>query len=472
LVLSVSSTITLVLTCALLYFDYREELKGMEANFKLIETTYLGGFASALWNFDQGLMEVLAAGVLKVPGVIGVEIREKDRVTLKVGEPGDRHAVDQSFDLLFKRNAEDPGTDVGTARVWMDLDAVYFRVWQKAGTILVSQFVKTFLVSIFILLVLKIILTQHLSRMKTHLLNFADLRKDYEPLQLRRSNKYQDEIRSLQDSINHMQSLAQKNFRELAELNSNLEKTVEDRSQIISQQQQQLLLASKLSALGEMAGGIAHEINSPLAIISLLAEQSKKTPGIDPKVIEIQNKILSTVNRIGKITSGMRFLARDSSNEQLTKVSAKSLLEETLAFCSFKLASTGVDLRVEAEDDAMIPCRPVQISQVLMNLIGNAIDSIENLPEKWIRISFEKTETQFRILVTDSGGGIPDEIAEKILMPFFTTKEVGKGTGLGLSISHTIMSSHQGRLYYNKQSKNTQFVIELPLVAELNKSAA
>ncbi len=111
--------------------------------------------------------------------------------------------------------------------------------------------------------------------------------------------------------------------------------------------------------------------------------------------------------------------------------------------------------------------RPTQISQVLLNLLNNSFDAIEERAEKWIRVRFEINSNKkiLIIKVTDSGDGIPNEIVHKMMNPFFTTKDIGKGTGLGLSISKGIIEEHGGHLIYNAQSKNTEFVVELPILA-------
>ena len=107
-----------------------------------------------------------------------------------------------------------------------------------------------------------------------------------------------------------------------------------------------------------------------------------------------------------------------------------------------------------------------QISQVLLNLLNNAHDAIKELGEnpKWIQIDVHKKDEKYiQLSVTDCGHGIPKQHLNKIMQPFFTTKEVGKGTGLGLSISSEIIKNHGGSLTYDAQSKHTRFVIELPM---------
>jgi signal transduction histidine kinase len=109
-----------------------------------------------------------------------------------------------------------------------------------------------------------------------------------------------------------------------------------------------------------------------------------------------------------------------------------------------------------------LECRPTQITQVLLNLLNNARDAAEESEERWVQLDVTELADWIRISVTDSGKGIPVEIREKIMSPFFTTKAVGKGTGLGLSITKSIVDSHRGTLILDEESVQTRFVIELP----------
>lgn len=108
--------------------------------------------------------------------------------------------------------------------------------------------------------------------------------------------------------------------------------------------------------------------------------------------------------------------------------------------------------------------RPAQLSQVILNLISNAVDAIMHQPEKWVELKITLQNEMIIFSVTDSGNGIPKEVAEKIMQPFFTTKEIGKGTGLGLSISKGIVEDHQGKFYYDENCKNTRFCVEIPII--------
>ena len=238
--------------------------------------------------------------------------------------------------------------------------------------------------------------------------------------------------------------------------------------QLIHDQQAKMITSAKMSSLGEMASGIAHEINNPLAIIYGKAWQLKKLHA-DGKlgheqISEGLDQIEKTADRIAKIIRGLRSFSRNSEADPMQPFKVSSLIEETLELCRERFRSKGITISTELLSDPLTEGRATQIGQILSNLLLNSYDAIENLPDKWVKIKVEEADAKLKISVTDSGSGIAPEVAEKIMQPFFTTKEVGKGTGLGLSISLGIAQEHKGRLIYNPKCANTQFVLELPLL--------
>lgn len=240
--------------------------------------------------------------------------------------------------------------------------------------------------------------------------------------------------------------------------------------------QQALMQSAKLSSLGEMAGGIAHEVNTPLAIICLLASRTQKMLKLNPIPTEDINekliKIEATGYRISKIVKGLLAFSRNTDKEPWTETSLAQTITDALSLCNEKLKNSQIQFNMRIESDLSVYCVSTQISQVILNLLQNAHDAIQDLPQKWIRIELEKFESQAKITVTDSGCGINPYILDKIMQPFFTTKETGRGSGLGLSISKGIAEKFKGRLYYNLDQGHTSFVLELPLLESIsNKSA-
>ncbi len=245
----------------------------------------------------------------------------------------------------------------------------------------------------------------------------------------------------------------------------------------ILEQQNLLIQSSKMSALGEMAGGIAHEINNPLAIINSYADMLRDSlieEKIDvPEALRRVEKILMTTKRIAKIIKSMKLFARDSENDPFEKTTLKQIVEVTLDLCREKFKVRGIELIVdEISIEICLECRAFQISQIVLNLLNNACDAIENAPQKWIKVSAKENAGQVEIVVEDSGPEIPLAVRNKILEPFFTTKEIDKGTGLGLSISKGLAEIHHGKLYLDQDPSHTRFVISLPVCQPPNHRQA
>ncbi len=236
---------------------------------------------------------------------------------------------------------------------------------------------------------------------------------------------------------------------------------------LIVEQRAQMIHASRLSALGTMASGIAHEINNPLAIISVASEQldsllASERP--DPeRIAKATASIGRNVGRIYRIVRGLKMLSRDGTMDPFVRAPVHTVVAETVELCKGRMASQGVALEVaDLPESLEIECRSAQLSQALLNLLNNAHDAVENLPEKWVRIDVTDEGETVAIAVTDSGGGLAPEVRERMLVPFFTTKDPGKGVGLGLSLTKRFLEAHHGELQFDESSPHTRFVMRVP----------
>lgn len=260
---------------------------------------------------------------------------------------------------------------------------------------------------------------------------------------------------------------------------ANIERLVEERTRelktsqrLVLEQQESMVNSSRLSALGEMAAGIAHEINNPLAVISNLSRFIRKKISLgkstDELILSGLSDVDETVARISTIIHGLRNLSRDSSQEDLNPVVLKAIFSDVLAVCKERFRNHSVDFNVIDHDgllETTIACRQIQISQVILNLLTNSFDAVcsTQSEDKWVKIEFVQTiKNEIEVRVSDSGPGVPEAIKSKIFDPFFTTKDVGKGTGLGLSLSKSIIQKHGGSLNLDQSIGFTQFSIVLP----------
>ncbi|MBL7546142.1 MAG: GHKL domain-containing protein [Bdellovibrionaceae bacterium] len=251
----------------------------------------------------------------------------------------------------------------------------------------------------------------------------------------------------------------------LRRLSNELQHQVEERTQQLDIQRMAMVNSSRLASLGEMSAGIAHEINNPLAVIDGTVRLLSRTILTNPDSEKLEGylkKIANMVVRIKKIIDGLRAFSRDGSQETISQFPINKFFDDIADLCQANLTHRRIDIKFNIEDPAIIlSAREVQLSQVLINMINNSGDAVESLQEKWIRVDCLTQGEDLVISITDSGQGIPEEIQKKMLLPFFTTKELGKGTGLGLSISIGIIEAHGGKLIYCKNHRNTRFEIRL-----------
>jgi len=266
--------------------------------------------------------------------------------------------------------------------------------------------------------------------------------------------------------------------------NASLEQQVSERTKLADElgrtnqklrdTQAHLIHSEKMSGLGQLVAGIAHEINNPLAFVinnifivregleKLAAASAELPPEASIRVEKMQARINDAhlgATRVKELVTKLRTFSRLDEGTVKT-INIHESIESVLLFLRHKMEGR-IDVERRYGEIEMLTCLAGELNQVLMNIVANAIDAIDG-PGR-ITVATGQQNGHFVIRVRDTGKGIPEEIRNRIFEPFFTTKPIGQGTGLGLAISYGIMQAHQGSMEFStKAGEGTEFVLKIP----------
>src|SRR3989442_13350056 len=240
--------------------------------------------------------------------------------------------------------------------------------------------------------------------------------------------------------------------------------------------QEQLIQSEKMSAIGQLVSGVAHELNNPLAGISAFAQLLLSEKRFPPDQRTAAEMIYAEARRASRIVQNLLTFARQHKPGR-TPTSVNQVLDDTLELRGYELRVRGIE--VARDYDEHVPetmADAHQLQQVFLNLITNAEQAMEKSPRERQRLIVHTrcaAEAAIRIEIEDTGPGIPPSLLERIFNPFFTTKPTGSGTGLGLSISLGIVREHEGRIWAeNAPQGGARFIVEVPIVTHRASSEA
>ena len=231
----------------------------------------------------------------------------------------------------------------------------------------------------------------------------------------------------------------------------------------------QLTQADKLSGLGTLTAGIAHEMNNPLYAIqgftqAILQEKDPK------KIKEFAEKVLSRSEHMASIVLNMSGYARTNKTDGLKEVDVNERLDAATEMAVLDSYSDDVVMEKNYSELPPLKAKPEEIQQVFMNIIRNAVQAMDGKGK--ITISSQQIDKEIVVKISDSGPGIPQEYLSKVFDPFFTTKEQGSGTGLGLNIVHRVVENYGGRIQIESvPGKGATFIVSLPVTEETEPTA-
>jgi two-component system C4-dicarboxylate transport sensor histidine kinase DctB len=256
--------------------------------------------------------------------------------------------------------------------------------------------------------------------------------------------------------------------RELRESNTSLQSEIEERRRTearLRAAQNELVQAGKLAALGQMSAAIAHEINQPLAAIrTFIASTKIFAQRRDPvQVIRNLDLITDLAERMASITGHLKTFARKAEPAYAEPVLVERAVARALFLLESDIRASDVHVEKDVAPDTWVMGQAIQLEQVLVNLVRNALDAVADVDEPRICIHVRVSDETVSIVVVDNGHGIPADQIDRVFDPFFTTKPVGKGLGLGLSITYGIVHDFGGRIAAaNRAQGGAELTVTLP----------
>jgi len=266
-----------------------------------------------------------------------------------------------------------------------------------------------------------------------------------------------DELSRLGEDINGMLNALEMSIREI-------EKAEEE----TARKDQQLQMAGRLAAVGELAAGVAHELNNPLAAVQAFAQFLAEREGLDETMRSDVETIYRESQRASRITSNLLSFAR-KHNPDKSLISINEVIEKSLELHSYRMKVNNIEIVTDLDPDIPMTLADYhQMQQVYTNIIANAEQAMTKAHGKGkLLVTTELVGDIIRATFADDGPGVAKENLKRLFDPFFTTKEVGEGTGLGLSICYGIVQEHGGSIYARSgDGAGTTFVVDIPVVSK------
>jgi len=273
--------------------------------------------------------------------------------------------------------------------------------------------------------------------------------------------------RALKQAADELELHIAQRTRQLTQANEELEakyRKLKQTENLLRSTQNEMVQAGKLAMLGQMATGITHELNQPLTAIRAFADNAITfmNRGKHEQAQANLEHISHASERMGSIIAQLKGFARKSPNA-IAVVDVPLAIKSAVSLLQSEIERRGVHMQIQAGRSAMVLGDTVRIEQVLINLIRNALDAVEACQIREVQVRLESDPQMVRIIISDSGTGIPQHVAEHLFEPFFTTKEVGLGLGLGLAISSSIVQAMNGSLSAaNREQGVAEFVVCMP----------
>ena len=513
LIILFSSAFTLLSTGLQLALDYKADISRIEQQFNNIQSSYLQTITLSVWAINDYQIQTQLRGLSQLPDIEQAVITIDGNVAWQEGDRRSTNFKQAEFDLVYSSD-HIAQQQVGVLTVSASIDNVYQRLLHKAWLILVSNGIKTFIVSGFILFLIGTLITRHLQAISSYV-HQLNLERLSQPLVLNKSTSATklDEIDEVCFTLNDMTKSLHHSYQEISEAKDHLHRLVEQRDQLLASDrlyrenledlvlqrtqqlensleelkstQSRLVETEKMAALGNMVAGIAHEINTPIGVCRTAASfQHESSQAVRQKVSqgtlterdffsflnevdEASEMFEANISRACTLISNFKQIAVDQSYDTRQHFNCKDYLLSSIETLSPQYKHQGVSFNLLADGDIELNSYPGAFHQIISNLIQNSvIHGFEDTAGGKIDILVESDGQTLSLTYKDDGKGLDEQQRTKIFEPFFTTKRGQGGSGLGMSIVYnTVTAKLRGQIEVvdTPPSEGFEVRIQVPL---------
>ncbi len=457
---------TLAVSSYILYSDYLEQLESQDASLTQLKNGYLKSLSQSAWHFNSDQIESQLQGIISFPNIIYASVKTQ-YTQQHIGSDID-NTLARTVVYNLTHIEDGKSLKIGKLTVIISREKILISLTNKGIRIIITQFIKTFVVSIFILFIINSMVTRHLNTMA----NWARKMDMSTPLTLHRTTVSQDEISDVSDAINSMRLAQTNTINEIIEIKEELEIVNQELEDRVSKRtrdllktvyelrsaQKKLVESEKMASLGQLVAGMAHELNTPLGVcVTAQSHLNQMVESIEKKSregtltkLEFKNSMRNIIDSVSLLDTNLsrsknlitsfKKLAVSPKEQVASKFSLVHLVEELEIKMGLTLENNNVKIKLLYAEDIEVQSYAEPLKLVLEQLIKNSLEY--GLPNRSgnIYICAIEGENCLNIDFRDDGIGIPESIKDNIFEPFVTTGRFKGKPGLGLHIVYNLVT--------------------------------
>lgn len=445
-ILLFSGFITLIITTYQLYHDYDKDVSSLKKVFAGIQRGHIASLGFAFWNFDDSQVKTILKGIMNLDGVVFLDLKDaKNKTFMTIGEKPQNNFISEVLPL---KNTEQSNKLIGNLEVFLTLNGPQNNLFDRIGVVLISQTLKTFIVSSFIILLIRLSVTKYLAIMANKLEKVrGDDIADFENIGLQKPFSG-DEIDIVKDSINEFGNALASSNKKLKYMNENLEKIIEDRTKELKEAHEKIEIQS--SQRKQLIHVLVHDLKNPIGVGITSLEMAKNFPNKSEKYLEMTDKHLHHAVEIIDLVRNMLSLQEGKKQLDLDDVNLMECVQRSLTILDERIKQKELKPIVKIEDNLCVKAERISfVNSVINNLLTNAIKfSPHGSDLEIIAQANQNNEVQFSI--KDHGVGMPPDLIKIVFDSTKVTSRPGtdgeKGTGFGMPLVKEFVEAYGGKI--------------------------